>query len=366
MSRKTNTCKFCELQSKESLCLKVPKGHGEEAIILSSKLKIINRELKVQRNIANIYIPLLRYPSESELEQIEQIPNFEIRYHVFIERKRQIANFTEILNTIPAHLQNKLSKSIDFVGDIAIIGISRELKFYKNIIGEALLKTHKNVGTVLLRASPISGTYRLRRLDVIAGEPKTHTVHKEYGCLYYVDLTKAYFSPRLAYEHNRIASLAKNGEVIVDLFSGIGPFAILIAKKHENVDVYAIDINPHAIAFLKKNIRLNKVENRVHPMLGNAKYIIANRLSKVADRLIMNLPEQSMEFIDIACMALKPTGGEVHFYAFVNANNSIKRLEQRFIEAVEKRGKKAKVLSFRHVRATAPYTWQIVLDAKIT
>jgi tRNA (guanine37-N1)-methyltransferase len=258
-----------------------------------------------------------------------------------------------------------LSKSIDFVGDIAIIGISPELQFYKNIIGEALLKTHKNVETVLLKAGPISGTYRLRKLDIIAGKPKTDTIHQEYGCQYYIDLTKAYFSPRLAYEHNRIASLAKNGEVIVDLFSGIGPFAILIAKKHTNVDVYAIDVNPYAIEFLKKNIRLNKVENMVHPILGNAKHIIENRLLKVADRLIMNLPERSIEFIDIACMALKPNGGEVHFYAFGAASNSINRLEQRFIEAVEKTGRKVNIFSSRFVRATAPYTWQIVLDAKI-
>ena len=179
-------------------------------------------------------------------------------------------------------------------------------------------------------------------------------------------LLKAYFSPRLSHEHNRVASVVKEDETVVDLFAGVGPFSILIAKIHENVKVYAIDVNPQAVEFLKKNVRLNRVEGKVHSILGDSKQIVKQRLSGVADRVIMNLPEKAIEFVDAACEAIKPTGGIVHFYNFVDSSNTLENVKLHFIGAVEKSGRKVgKILFSRFVRATAPYEWQAVLDAKI-
>ena len=353
---------------KESLCAKVPKIHGEKAIILANKLKIVNRELEIQRDKGFIYVPLVRQPSENDLKAFKrQIPDCEILTYFFPEKKKQVTTFIELLgNKLPPHLLASLPHAMDFVGDIAIVEIPPELNAHKNFIGEAVLKAHKNVRTVLAKAGAVSGTYRLREFSVIAGEPKTQTVYKEYGCQYYVDLAKAYFSSRLSHEHNRVASLVKEDETVVDLFAGVGPFSILIAKTHENVKVYAIDVNPQAVEFLKKNIRLNRVEGKVHSILGDAKQIVNQRLSGVADRVIMNLPEKAIEFVDAACEAIKPSGGIVHFYSFVDASNTLENVKIGFIGAVEKSGRKVEKLLFsRFVRATAPYEWQAVLDAKI-
>ena len=353
---------------KKSICVKIPKTYGEKAIILANKLKIINRELEIQRNKDFIYIPLIRQPQENELEKLEErVPDCEVSTYFFPEEKKQITTFAELLeNKLPPHLLASLPRAMDFVGDIAIIEIPSELNAHKNVIGEAVLKAHKNVRTVLAKAGVVSGTYRLRDFSIVAGEPKTETVHKEYGCKYYVDLAKAYFSPRLSHEHNRVASLVKEDETVVDLFAGVGPFSILIAKTHENVKVYAIDVNPQAVEFLKKNVRLNRVEGQVHSILGDAKQIVKQRLSGVADRVIMNLPEKAMEFVDVACEAIKPSGGIVHFYSFVDASNPLEDVKLDFIGAVEKSGRKVeKILFSRFVRATAPYEWQAVLDAKI-
>jgi tRNA (guanine37-N1)-methyltransferase len=353
--------------SKKSTCIKVPKTYGEKTIVLVNQLKIVNRELEIQRNKDFIYIPLVRQPQENELEKLEeQVPDCKVSAYIFPERKKQITTFIELLeDKLPPHLLASLPRAIDFVGDIAIIEIPQELNAYKNIIGEAVLKVHKNVRTVLAKAGAVSGTYRLREFSIIAGEPKTETVHKEYGCQYYVDLAKAYFSPRLSYEHNRVASLVKERETVIDLFVGVGPFSILIAKTHENVKVYAIDVNPYAVEFLKKNIRLNRVEDKVHPILGDAKKVVKERLSGVADRVIMNLPEKAIEFVDAACEAIKPTGGIVHFYSFVDSSNTLEDVKLRFIDTIEKSGRRGKILFSRSVRATAPYEWQAVLDVKI-
>ena len=353
---------------KKSMCLKVPKGYGEKAIVLSNKLKIINRELEIRRDKDFIYVPLIRQPSKSMLEEFkERLLDCGVVTFAFPERKKQSTTFVELLeNKLPSHLLVSLPRAIDFVGDIAIIEISPELDAYKNVIGAAILKTCKNVQTIIAKAGAVTGPYRLRKFRIIAGEPRTETVHREYGCKYYVDLAKAYFSPRLSYEHNRVASLVKEGETITDLFAGVGPFSILIAKTHEKVKVYTIDANPNAIEFLKKNIRVNRVENKICPILGDARRIVRQRLLGIADRVIMNLPGKSLEFVDAACEGIKPTGGIVHFYSFVNASNSPENVKQQFGNAVKKCGRKVeKILCSRFVRATAPYEWQIVFDAKI-
>lgn len=353
---------------KESICVKVPKIQGEKAIALANELEIVDKKLEIQRNKNFIYIPIIRKPLESEIDKLEEkLPDSRISTYAFPEMKKQVRTFIELLeDRFSPHLLASVPRAIDFVGDIAIIEIPPKLDVDKSTIGEAILKTQKNTHTVLAKASAIGGTYRTREFSIIAGEPKTETIHKEYGCKYYVDLAKAYFSPRLSYEHKRVASLVKEGETVIDLFAGVGPFAIQIAKTHENVRVYAVDVNPYAVDFLKRNIRLNRVENKVHPILGDAKQVVAKRLSEVADRVIMNLPERAIEFVDVACEALKPIGGIVHFYSFISSSDSIEDMKRNFVETIEKHGRKAeKILFSRLVRATAPYEWQTVIDAKI-
>jgi len=353
---------------KKSLCIKIPRVHGEKTIVLSNKLKLVNRELGIQRDKESIYIPLIRQPSEEELKTLgENVPDSDISTHSFPERKKRVVSFVDLLEDwLPPHLSASLPHAIDFVGDIAIVEIPPELDAHKTIIGEAVLKAQKNVRTVLAKAGAVGGTYRTREFEVIAGEPKTDTVHKEYGCLYYVDVAKAYFSPRLSYEHKRIASLVEEGETVVDMFAGVGPFTILIARNHANVKVYAVDVNPHAVDFLKKNIRCNRVEGKVHPILGDARRVVDEKLCGVADRVIMNLPEKAMEFVDTACRTLKLSGGVAHFYCFVSVADSLEDMKLRFGEAVEKCGRKVeKILFSRPVRETAPYRWQAVIDAII-
>jgi len=128
---------------KKSICVKVPKTYGEKAVVLTSKLEIVNRELEIQRNKDFIYIPLIRQPQENELEKLkERVPDCEVSTYVFPEEKKQITTFAELLeNKLPPHLLASLPHAMDFVGDIAIIEIPPELNAHKNVIGEAVLKT---------------------------------------------------------------------------------------------------------------------------------------------------------------------------------------------------------------------------------
>lgn len=350
------------------MCAKVPKSHGEKTIILANKLKIINRDLKIQSDREFVYIPLITQPPEEALKTLkQQVIRLEVSTRAFPARKKRKISLIELLeDRLPPYLLASLPRAIDFVGDMAIIEIPPELDAYKNAIGEAILKTNRKVRTVLAKAGAVTGTYRLREFSKIAGESKTETVHREYGCQYHVDVAKAYFSPRLSYEHKRVASLVRERETVMDMFAGVGPFAIQIAKAHENVKIYAIDLNPQAVECLRRNIRLNKVTGKVYPILGDARQIVDERLSGIADRVIMNLPEKAMDYVDVACKATKPAGGIIHFYSFINAYESIENVKRSFTRSVEKIGRTVdKILLSRCIRETAPHEFQVVLDVRI-
>jgi len=285
----------------------------------------------------------------------------------FFESAKQPARLNDLLSgKLPSHVLANLPHAIDFIGDIAVIEIPLELEPYKQDIGEAILKAHKRVKTVLSKWGAVSGVYRLRNFEVISGEPQTLTVHGEYGCVFHVDLAKVYFSPRLSYEHARIASLAQEGETVVDMFAGVGPFSILIAKNHTDTHVYAIDVNPEAYIFLKKNVAVNRVVDKVTPISGDTRQVINERLAGVADRVIMNLPEKAIEYVDVACKALKPEGGTIHYYEFVNQPEPMEAAKSRLAEAIKHAKRELhKILHARIVRGVAPFTYQVVVDAKI-
>lgn len=349
-------------------CIKTPKTLGEKTIQLAKKLELYNRKLKIEQINDKLYIPLVREPTLNEQKTLKKtMSNMEVCIHDFATKILQPKNFVSMLaEELPPHLVASLPHSADFVGDIAVIEIPPELERYKQKIGDAIITTNKHVHTVLAKASAIKGVYRTRKFEVIAGETKTTTLHKEYGCVYHVDLSRAYFSPRLSSEHARIASLVNEGETVIDMFAGVGPFAIQIAKRHKTVRVYAVDVNPEAIELLKKNIVANRVVNKVTPILGDVRQIVRERFAGATDRVVMNLPEKAIEYVDVACEAIKPAGGVMHYYEFADAPEPTTAAKVRLGEAIEKANRRmVKVLTAKTVRATAPYMWQVVVDVQI-
>jgi len=260
-------------------------------------------------------------------------------------------------------------RSFDIVGDIAVLKIPKGLEGKGEIIANAIMQLNKNIRTVLCQTSPIHGELRLRELKWLGGDNRTETFHKEHGCLFKVDLAKCYFSPRLSYERIRVAKQVKHGEVIVNMFAGVGCFSIIIARHSKAGKVYSIDINPYAVQYMQLNTYLNKVEEIVEPIEGDAKEAIISRLRNVADRVLMPLPEKAYEYLDYAIMALKPVGGIIHYYDFEHAEKN----KDPIIKVVDKVSRKLKDLNLdfnvpfaRIVRTVGPRWYQVVLDIFIT
>jgi tRNA (guanine37-N1)-methyltransferase len=323
---------------------------------------------KITRDKSHIQIPLTREPDSGEWKQLRQVAPEAKSVKVEAGFSENVTRPHSVLEALKDRVDPKLLPRIkhafDIIGDVAVIEASQELSALKELIAKAIVEVHNGVKTVLCKSSAVGGEFRVRSYEHVLGERKTETIHKEHGCRYVLDVTKAYFSPRLATEHLRVASQV-GGEIVVDMFSGIGPFSILIAKRTGS-EVYSIDLNPYAIEYLKRNCELNKVERIVHPILGDARSAVSANLKGIADRVIMNHPSGSSGFVDVACLALKPAGGVVHFYQFQPEPSPLENAVESLRVGVETSGRKlSRVLFQGFVRSVAPREWQVVVDAVI-
>ncbi len=280
---------------------------------------------------------------------------------------------------IPDKYLTLIPRSYDIIGHIAIIEFDKffhiddkGINNYKQKIANAILIVNKNIKTVYEKKSQIKGKYRLRELALLYGEDKSETIHKENGCAFKLDVKNTYFSPRLVFERRRIASSKiKENELIIDLFAGVGTFSIQIAR-NVSLKIYAFDINPIAYEYLKDNIEINKLKGEIFPNNIDVKQILdpTNRLGKLichkANRIIMNLPESSIKFIDVACYLMKDFGGILHFYQFSEKPNPIeKTLKNLKAELTRLNWEIESIINSKIVKHYSPKSELVVVDLKI-
>jgi methyltransferase (EC 2.1.1.-) len=261
----------------------------------------------------------------------------------------------------------KIWKRVEFVGDIALIrtplGMNpQDLK----PLAEELVKRLPYVKSVWAAIPGVEGEYRLRRYIWLTGEERSTTIYREHGCVFKLDITKAYISPSLNYEHIRIAKLIAPGEVVVNMFAGIGLFSIIIAKHAKPARVYSIDINPYAYQFMVENTKLNKVENIVVPLLGDAKDVVEKYLLNTADRVLMPYPELALDYLVYALKTLKNRRGWVHVYLHVFTSKG-EHWREKSMLILGERMKEIGVMDYsvhnvRKIRNVGPRTHQVVLD----
>jgi len=270
-----------------------------------------------------------------------------------------------VLQDVLSQEENEqLISAFDQIGDIIIVRIPDSLVSKKHIIGKTLLEQVSTANSVFYQSSPVEGDFRTRKLEVIAGEDKTQTEYKENGCRFIVDVEKAFFSPRLSTERERIAGLVKDGEVIINMFGGVGMFSVLAAK-NMSCTVYNIDLNPVAAQLCKENVQINKLKGEVISLNGDATEVINEQLVGKADRVLMLLPERSDEFLDAALTGLKDEG-IIHYYSHMHADKKqdAGKLSEEHFMSVNKTN--ADIITSRNVRPVGPRFYQTVVDVKIS
>jgi len=262
-------------------------------------------------------------------------------------------------------------RGFDIVGDIAIIRVPEPLERERFLLGQALLRSLSHVKTVLRQVGAVEGDFRTRKLEWLSGEHRTDTTHREHGCIFEVDLAKTYFSPRLLYERHRIAQLCSSSsqERVLNMFSGVGCFSIMIAKRSLKAHVYSVDLNPQAIRCHVRNVKLNKVRGRITVVFADARQVTEGLFRGRMHRVLMPLPEKAYACLESALAAIGPDGGTIHYYDLVHAYKSEDPVEKIASKVVEKLSAQSRDFSVQHgrvVRTIGPNWHQVVLDIKIT
>jgi len=351
------------MMSSEKSFLKVASSDGERVRKVLLEHNLLDLDFKILAKDDALLMPLRQEIQSELLHTIMESINFETGKMKFEPLSLGPKNLTEALE---GHLSPQeielVPRAYDLIGDIAVLEIPDELSDHRETIGRVFQDVHKNFSTILAKKGAITGTTRVREYKCLAGEEKTDTIHIEYGCRLAVDLAKAYFSPRLLEEHNRIAQVVKENEFVVDMFCGVGPFPIHIARQ-KKAHIVAIDINPDAINLLNESMRLNKMVGTIEPIVGDAKDYSKQQ---VADRVIMNHPSGAFDFVSDACRILKPKG-VLHYYDFVGGKNPEETITDKLTKLVEDAGRSIETVTLvRRVRDSAPYEFQMVIDAVIS
>ena len=248
--------------------------------------------------------------------------------------------------------------SLERLGDIVIVDEDDDERARE--IADAVMASDVPCETVLNRASPIEGELRVRRWDVLAGNG-TETVHREYGHEFLLDVAEVYFSPRLATERHRVIEQVDPEETVVDMFAGVGPYAVPMASR--GADVVACDLNERAVEYLRENAERNGVADRVTAIAGDVREV-ADEYAGVADRLVMNLPHSADEFLDTA-VRLAGDDCVVHYYDIQHEDDPFGP-GARAIRAAAGDAYDVRVETERVVRSYAPHEYNVCLDVRLS
>jgi tRNA (guanine37-N1)-methyltransferase len=255
----------------------------------------------------------------------------------------------------------RISSGVDVIGDIAIVRLTGFSRAEKKKIGDSLLTAMKNVRVVLEQEGGIEGEYRLRKLAHLSGEDRTLTLHRENGCSFRVDVARTYFSPRLSTERLRVAEEVGAKERVLNMFAGVGPYSILIAKR-AGARVTSCEINGYAAELHEENDRLNRVTDLVTVVNSDAMELPDLTRSKF-DRILMPHPSEADRFIPTA-LKLAKKGGRLVYYRHllgVDEKEAGAGLRKELKELIP-RGSRSAV---RRVRAVGPRWVEMVAEVRL-
>lgn len=269
---------------------------------------LINTDYLAVKEFGFIYFPILKRTKIKNTKIINTKFSF--------PKKDTPKSITELLkNKLTPKQLKLLPKAQEIVGTIMILEIPDELKNKEKLIAEAYLKQNKKIITIVGKKDVHEGEFRLRKVKILAGKKTKETIHLENGIQIKLHLEKTYFSARSGNERLRIAKQVKKGENILVMFSGAGPFPLVIAKHSLAKKIIGIEINPLAHQYALENVKLNGFEKRILIYEGDVRRI-APKLKQKFDRVCMPLPKTGELFLDLALRKVKK-GGMIHLYDFV-------------------------------------------------
>lgn len=324
------------------------KRDAKAAIDEISARGLLDKKRKVLIKGSNVEIPI----KESAIGYkiiVQESPKF----------YRSMPDIADILKgEMTAEELSLLPRSWYILGDIIIVKIQPGLNDFKHRIGDALLAKYPRC-EVVLRDFGIEGQFREPVREIIAGE-SSETVHRENGVLFKLDAMKIMFSQGNLHERIRMSRLGKD-EVVVDMFAGIGYFALPMAVHSQPSRVVAIELNPVAYCYLVENIKINHVGDIVQPVMGDC---IERTPKGDADRVVMGMVQVTDRFLKTGIQALRP-GGILHYHQTIPSWKFPDAAIGDVSKAAKALGLSAEILGCTRVKKYSPGVVHAVVDARI-
>ena len=167
------------------------------------------------------------------------------------------------------------------------------------------------VKTLAIRG-PSSSELRKPSTRIIYGDSGPVT-HLENGVEFVIDLEQTMFSAGNVSERIRMGRLNASGEIVVDLFCGIGYYTLPLLVHAKADFVHACDLSDIALRMLANGAKLNGVEERIKMYRTDAR-VMGERLENSADRVILGLLPSGNVGLEAAIKVLKEQGGRLHLH----------------------------------------------------
>ncbi|ORM42272.1 tRNA (guanine(37)-N1)-methyltransferase [Babesia sp. Xinjiang] len=259
--------------------------------------------------------------------------------------------------------------SFETVGHIAHLNLPSERLWAKHIIAKILLDKHKHIRTVVNKVKEVDNEFRTMELELLGGSDDFVAVQHENGYTFKIDFRKVYWNSRLIRERERISETFNMGDVVVDMFAGVGPFAVYAAGK--GCLVFANDLNPVGTRYIEINANLNKIANMVFPYNLDARDFVKNFanygiMDKAATafrdhvlkpenkvHFVMNLPKDAIEFLDVLVGLAKGVSSAnvrtcmVHCYCFSDAEDVEADIDERMAKVLKEHIGEKKIINGR-------------------
>ncbi|RWS11705.1 tRNA (guanine(37)-N1)-methyltransferase-like protein [Dinothrombium tinctorium] len=272
------------------------------------------------------------------------------------------------------------------IGHIIQLNLREHLLPFKHLIGEIFLATSKSdIKRIVNKSQIIDSEFRFFEMETLAERPEAKDLGtivelSEHENKFKFDFAKVYWNPRLSTEHKRIVSKIKRFDVLYDMFAGVGPFAIPVAKK-KSCQVLANDLNPECYRWLLENIKLNKCGDNIkaYNMDGRdfVQSVVKNHFIEQCKTLLakqeysqiptfhvtMNLPAIAIEFLDafeelvdedeVGDLPKNLLLPKIHLYCFLQDLENAEAIVVKMIEDALK-CKLNEIEEIKEVRSVAP------------
>ncbi len=320
-----------------------------------AKKNLLHPDYLPVRELDHIYFPVTKKTNLSNAKIINTKFSFPGR--------RKNLTVEEILkDKLTVEELEVLPRSQEIVGSILILEIPDELKKKEKLIAVAYLQANKHLSTIVKKSDIHAGTFRTRKVTILAGKKTKETVHHENGIEIKLHLERTYFSARSGSERLRIAKMVKPGEEVMVMFSGAAPYPLVIARNSKAKHVYGIELNPLAHNFALENVQLNGLQDRVTILHGDVRHKIPS-IKRKFERIVMPLPKTGEQFLDLALLKIQKKG-TIHLYAFLEEKD-FNAYAQKVRGICDKLGYKIKILRKIKCGQFSPGTFRVCFDIKM-